>query len=101
RNTMPILWPDISANKKMSPHQLKNVAMSLRSQVGILCGSPGVGKTFCLAEVAASIIKQHGSDSLAVMCPTGKAAVRITESMLKSNVDIRARTIHSHLMRFS
>ena len=76
------------------------MAKSLQARVGILCGSPGVGKTFCVAELASEIIKHFGQNQVAAMCPTGKAAVRITESFFNSGIRLRARTIHSYLMKY-
>lgn len=90
-------WPDISRNPKMSDHQRANCMLAMRSHIGILGGSPGVGKTFCLAQIARAIIDDHGLDSICIACPTGKASVRITESLLQNEIDLRSRTIHSIL----
>jgi exodeoxyribonuclease V alpha subunit len=94
---MPILWPDMSDNARMTSHQKEQAAKAMQARVGILCGSPGVGKTFCLGEIASAIIAENGQNSIAIACPTGKAAVRMTESLNRCGLNIRARTIHSML----
>lgn len=90
-------WPAIESGGRLSEHQVERCNFALQRRVGILAGSPGTGKTYCLGEVASKIVQEHGIENLAVACPTGKAAVRMTESLQASGVDIRARTIHSLL----
>lgn len=90
-------WPSITDGGRLSEHQVERCNLALQRRIGILAGSPGTGKTYCLGEIAFKIVQEHGIESLAVACPTGKAAVRMTESLQASGVDIRARTIHSLL----
>jgi exodeoxyribonuclease V alpha subunit len=47
--------------------------------------------------VLKQIIAEHGPGNVAVCAPTGKAAVRATESLRARGLDIRATTIHSLL----
>ena len=77
----------------LSSHQYAEAQKALSQNVGILIGSPGTGKTF----TAATILKSVPSDRVAVCAPTGKAALRMGESMAQCGVEIEARTIHSLL----
>ncbi|MCP4540429.1 MAG: AAA family ATPase, partial [Chloroflexi bacterium] len=65
--------------------------------IGILAGSPGTGKTYCTAQMIGEIIKSVGDDRIAACAPTGKAAVRLTESLAKEGIDLQATTIHRML----
>jgi len=44
-----------------------------------------------------SIIEMYGPDAIGVAAPTGKAAVRMTQSMAANDVDLQASTIHRML----
>jgi len=80
-----------ASNGEEGPTEHQSLEISRASgKIGVLAGGPGCGKTFCLA----SIIQQITSGSIAVCAPTGKAAVRATESLAAQDVAIRATTIH-------
>lgn len=81
----------------LSPHQLTELTKALQSPLGILGGSPGTGKTFTVAALVKTILKRHGESRIAIAAPTGKAAVRCTESMAANGVEVTATTIHSLL----
>lgn len=94
-------WPHIALIAQMSPpdkplsdHQCDAVESATTYRVGCLQGSPGVGKTFCVAAIVKAVIQRFGRDSIAVCAPTGKAAVRVAQSMLMNGVDLPASTIH-------
>jgi exodeoxyribonuclease V alpha subunit len=75
-------------------HQREQYARAAHGCLGILGGRPGTGKTFTLAR----IIKALPSGRLAVCGPTGKAAVRVTETLARTGVQgIRATTTHTLL----
>lgn len=78
-----------------SLHQAKEINLALQGKIGVLTGGPGTGKTFALAAVIKQI--ECGENRIAVCAPTGKAAVRVTESLAAQGVEIVARTIHSTL----
>lgn len=84
--------------KQVSDHQKENIGAAIdetwAARVGVLCGGPGTGKTFCAGKVIDSL---PGKMHVAAAAPTGKAAVRLTESLNAAGVDLRARTIHSLL----
>lgn len=89
-------WPDPATLPDLSDHQRDRYAAATGSGgcLAILGGRPGTGKTFSLARILARI----PSGRSAVAAPTGKAAVRITESLQRAGVrDMRATTIHSLL----
>lgn len=90
----PPLWPDV-AGLDVSEHQRET--LSLAGRVGVLGGSPGTGKTYSLARLIKAVIDTCGAESVAVCAPTGKAAVRISETMLGYDVPVVARTIHGLL----
>jgi len=95
-------WPSIDliesmapADKPLSDHQIGAILIATNhDRVGCLQGSPGVGKTFCVASIVKAVIQRFGRDSIAVCAPTGKAAVRVAQSMLANGVDLPASTIH-------
>lgn len=95
-------WPSIDlieqmapADKPLSHHQIGAMIIATNmDRVSCLQGSPGVGKTFCVAAIVKAVIARYGTDSIAVCAPTGKAAVRVAQSMQANGVDLPASTIH-------
>lgn len=92
----PPLWPDVDT-LDISEHQREKLKLSLANRIGVLGGSPGTGKTYTLARLIKAVIAAHGTESIAVCAPTGKASVRITEVMTGYQVEVVARTIHGQL----
>ena len=86
-------WPSVETMKSLTDHQRHQLAKAMSGRIGILTGAPGCGKTFALAQ----LVKAIGESSYCVCAPTGKAAVRVSESLSQSGVRTRARTIHSIL----
>ena len=80
-------------NSPLTPHQREQLNRATLSNVGVLAGSPGTGKTF----TAAQLIRALPLDRVAVAAPTGKAALRITEAMQSYGIDLTASTIHGLL----
>ena len=78
------------ANSRLSEEQLAAVQLMLSSQVSILSGPPGSGKTFCLHAVTEEWARQGKSILLA--CPTARAAKR-----LEASTRLKASTIHRAL----
>lgn len=91
-----IAWP--TELRSLSEHQSAEVAKALRRRVGVLRGSPGCGKTYTMAYLVEWLIDNYGSDSVAIACPTGKAAVRATQAMVTAGVSVVATTIHRMLV---
>lgn len=89
-------WPPPDSLHDLTDHQRRVYAAATGpgGNLVVLGGRPGTGKTFALAR----ILGRTPSARAAVAAPTGKAAVRITESLQWAGVGgIRAMTIHSLL----
>lgn len=81
-----------------SEHQKEKALLATGMSVGILAGGPGVGKTHCLAFILKELLHTHSIDDIAVCAPTGKAAVRATQSLERVGLkELRATTIHTLL----
>lgn len=75
----------------LSPTQCSAVAMALCSNISILTGGPGTGKTTTL-RVVLETYKQSGGGSVLLAAPTGRAGRRMADSCGED-----ARTLHSAL----
>lgn len=93
------LWPEASAVEGISDHQRSELSKALSSRVGLLGGSPGTGKTWTVAALIKAIHRSGlvGLDEIAIGAPTGKAAVRLSESLAGHGLSLTARTWHSLL----
>lgn len=100
----PNLWPknlpvsELEGDGLPSVHQRDTILQALSTPIGILSGGPGTGKTHTLAFVLRELIREFGSSSIAVCAPTGKAAVRATQSLQRLGLPIKATTIHRLLV---
>lgn len=91
-------WPRPADVEGVSNHQREQLSYAICSPLCLLTGTPGTGKTYTLASVIRSLLRNGvGRHNIAVAAPTGKAAVRITESLGRQGVRLTARTIHSLL----
>jgi ATP-dependent exoDNAse (exonuclease V) alpha subunit len=99
----PSQWPTdvpVSATEGdglPSEHQAVQLRRATATALGCYTGGPGTGKTHSLSFVLREVIARHGPDAVAVCAPTGKAAVRATESLAARGVAVRATTIHQLL----
>jgi len=90
---MMVHWPAPATLTGLSDHQRAEYAKATRGMLSLLLGRPGTGKTFTLAAIILAI--RNTGRSLVVGCPTGKAAVRISETLASQGItDIKATTIH-------
>ena len=84
-------------------------AVGSTSQLSIVTGGPGTGKTYTVAALLACVAMQHDSEKrprIALAAPTGKAATRLTESIrdactrmqvpedVKAYLNLEAKTLH-------
>lgn len=95
-STRDSAWPSMLATD-LSDHQQEQLEAALSQPVGIFSGDPGSGKSYVAARLVARIAELNGCSDIAVIAPTGKAAVRVTEAMLECGVNVRAQTVHSLL----
>lgn len=91
-----VRWPSIES-LDISDHQRSELAKTLVAPVCCFTGAPGTGKTYTVARLTAALIDAHGSESVCLMAPTGKAAARLGESLADYGVPLRPRTIHGTL----
>lgn len=97
------LWPEdlpvsqVDGDGLPSEHQRENWLKATIRPVGILAGSPGTGKTHTLAFGLRSVIDAIGISNVHACAPTGKAAVRMTQSLQLRHINLRATTIHRTL----
>lgn len=86
---------EISELPGLSAHQNEQVRIAISRRMGCLVGGPGTGKTYCAAAIIRCFLKTVHAEQIAVVAPTGKAAVRLTETMSAAGIDVQAKTIHS------
>lgn len=91
----PSKWPRAEGIQGLTDHQREQLAVALRRPFGVLCGSPGTGKTHTIA----ALVKRLPASSTAVCATTGKAASRLAQALREAgcSVDMRADTIHQLL----
>jgi len=86
--------PKCSPERNVDWQQLAT-AMALRQRLSIISGGPGTGKTTTLVNLLACLIAQDPDCRIALAAPTGKAAARMTETVVARSAhlpqDIRAR----------
>lgn len=89
--------------ERMEVNQRKGVEMMCNHRFSLLTGGPGTGKTFTIARAVKLIQEQDGKLRLGLAAPTGKAAARMKEAMMKeadvlglTNIP-NAMTLHSLL----
>ena len=76
--TSEIPWVEKKTGSVLADNQKKALALQLSSRVIIVTGGPGCGKTFLLNSILT--VMAHNSVRFILSAPTGKAAVRMTES---------------------
>ena len=88
-------------------HQKIATALSSRGKFLILTGGPGTGKTFTVVRMLALLLSETPTLRILLAAPTGKAAARLTESImgslgslpesLREKIPTKASTIHQLL----
>jgi exodeoxyribonuclease V alpha subunit len=68
--------------------QLVAAIIAVLNDFSIITGGPGTGKTTTVAKVLAILFKIDTSIKVALAAPTGKAAVRMAESLKKASLDM-------------
>ncbi len=82
----------------LRPEQRAAVATMCRERFSILTGGPGTGKTFTIARAVCFVRSGFADLRLGLAAPTGKAAVRMMESMQRAMDNVpKATTLHALL----
>lgn len=92
----PESWEVVEPSKPLDPTQKEGVLMALRSNVSVLTGGPGTGKTTTVRTILDSINRAGCIDGtsarMSLAAPSGLAAKRMKES-----THLPAQTIHKTL----
>jgi exodeoxyribonuclease V alpha subunit len=103
-NQSPNRWPidavpvsQVEGDGLPSSHQVEQLRAATTKPVGMFLGGPGTGKTHSLAYLLRELVDKVGSDRIAAIAPTGKAAQRLRESLARCQVELKTSTVHSFL----
>lgn len=94
-STRESVWPKTESG--LSDHQIEQLTVATSKPIGIFAGNPGTGKSYTAARLVSRLAQLCGYEEIAIVAPTGKAAVRVTEAMQECGVNVRAKTVHSLL----
>ncbi|MGB5810062.1 MAG: exodeoxyribonuclease V subunit alpha [Polyangiales bacterium] len=77
------------------PAPRQAATQSLLHRVSVLCGGPGTGKTTTIAAIVALLVERHFHGNatpprIALLAPTGKAAVRLGEAVIQAKQNLSA-----------
>jgi ATP-dependent exoDNAse (exonuclease V) alpha subunit len=88
------IWPEPDSIEGISDHQRAEYAKATAGRICCLIGGPGTGKTFVIAQTIKAMVRQGlcGLNDIIIGAPTGKAAVRMTESLNNAGINKRAKT---------
>ena len=84
----PAAWPtvvgDYFNDDELSSAQRQAALGLFRQRVTVLAGGPGTGKTFTVAKMLVALYRAtNGQASVKICAPTGRAAQRVRESLVK------------------
>ena len=66
----------------------KNAAeKAVKNRFSVITGGPGTGKTTTVAKIIAGILSVYPQERIVLAAPTGKAAMRMTESLLSKRTE--------------
>ena len=107
-DTVDDIFADLQKNPALSPAQLaaidtqkEAVRRSLSKPLAVISGGPGTGKTTVASALLAMELQRTSPNKIALLAPTGKAHVRLKESLLedskKFNIPDETRTLFAEL----
>jgi exodeoxyribonuclease V alpha subunit len=70
------------------PLQQQAAQLALSKQLALITGGPGTGKTTTVVKILALLIQQQPQATFALAAPTGKAAMRLQESIANSKAQL-------------
>ncbi|AHF01523.1 exodeoxyribonuclease V subunit alpha [Thiomicrospira aerophila AL3] len=70
------------------PLQQQAAELALTKQLALITGGPGTGKTTTVVKILALLMQQHPHATFALAAPTGKAAMRLQESIANSKAQL-------------
>lgn len=92
---------------EMTQEQLQAILLASSSQILILTGGPGTGKTFTAGRILSALSnclpEAYNSDHIAIAAPTGKAALNLQASLRKNLgespqlASLKSKTLHALL----
>ncbi len=85
--SIPDSGATLTAEEKIDWQQTAAI-LGVLNNFTIITGGPGTGKTTTVAKMLAILFTMDPSFKVALAAPTGKAAVRMAESLKSSNIDV-------------
>ncbi|WP_371189437.1 exodeoxyribonuclease V subunit alpha [Thalassotalea maritima] len=72
--------------------QKLSVANALNRALVVIAGGPGTGKTYTVTKLLLALLMQQSDLHIAMVAPTGKAAQRLSESIIKATDDLQKQS---------
>ena len=79
-------------NSKLHKLQNEAINVALNSNLSLITGSPGTGKTLIINKLIKLLLSKYSSEDVVIVTPTGRATININKQS-----EIKASTIHSFL----
>lgn len=90
--------PDLShLPSNMYPEQKAAIKAALSNRFTLITGGPGTGKTWTVAQLVLTLLRDNPKLNIALAAPTGKAAQRMQEALNQSINDSINKSINSRL----
>lgn len=85
-------------DKKLNPEQKQAIEHVCQNSFTILLGGPGTGKTYTVGALVNALLDATSQNiKIVIAAPTGKAAIRLQNSLKCDQNEIQAKTLHSLL----
>ncbi|MER2494043.1 exodeoxyribonuclease V subunit alpha [Catenovulum sediminis] len=103
KKTIKQLFPTAQQNDEIDWQQVA-VSNAIGRNLNIICGGPGTGKTYTVARLLVMLQAAHrlkGADvqlNIQMAAPTGKAAQRLTESIVGAKMQLLSQNVDFSLL---